>query len=450
MGSASQWKWDNANERRACREPMRQKANIMRAYRYKTYMLTRLSLRYPLDALYLYAGATRHPVNAQDAARPAHVFANWSAASMNQATALRDLASTVVRDSTDLFTPLKVGRYTLPNRIVMAPMTRSRAGDDGVPGELAPEYYAQRASAGLIITEGTFPSPMGRGYLHTPGICTDAQVEAWARVTRAVHARNGRIFLQLMHAGRISDPSFLPGNATPVAPSAVRPNGQSLTAEGMKPHVTPRALTTEEIAGVIAEYRRATERAIDSGFDGVELHAASGYLPEQFLSSNTNHRTDRYGGSIEHRARFILETLEAMIAVAGTARVGIKIAPELGFNDIADETPLHTYAHLTEMLDLLNIAYLHVSLHRPRNDYHGILRPLFRGAYFAGGGLTKTMAEHLLADGAADSAVFGHLFLANPDLPARFRRNASLNSPDRSTFYTGGPKGYTDYPALST
>ena len=348
----------------------------------------------------------------------------------------------------DLFTPVKVGRYELANRIVMAPMTRSRADDAGVPGELVPVYYAQRASAGLIITEGTFPAPMGKGYVRTPGIHSDAQVAAWRKVTEAVHGEGGRIFLQLMHAGRISDPSFLPGNATPVAPSAVQPKGASYTGAGMKPFVMPRALDTAEIPGVIEEYAQATRRALEAGFDGVELHAASGYLPMQFLSSGSNLRTDGYGGSAENRARFVVEALQAMSAAAGPDRVGIKLSPEMAFNDIADTNPVETYTTLVQAIGDLGLAYLHVALFGAPTDYHALLRPLFRGSYLAGGGLTRESAEALLRAGKADAAVFGSLFLANPDLPLRLRRKAPLNQPDSETFYTPGAKGYIDYPTL--
>jgi N-ethylmaleimide reductase len=279
----------------------------------------------------------------------------------------------------DLFAPLNVGRYALANRIVMAPMTRSRADDAGVPGELVPVYYAQRASAGLIVTEGTFPSPMGKGYVRTPGIHSDAQVAAWKKVTEAVHGKGSRIFLQLMHAGRISDPSFLPGRATPVAPSAVQPKGASYTDEGMKPFVTPRALETAEVAGVIEEYAQATRRALEAGFDGVELHAASGYLPMQFLSSGSNLRSDRYGGDAEKRVRFTVETLQAMSAAAGPDRVGIKISPEMAFNDITDGNPVETYTTLVRAIGDLGLAYLHVALFGAQTDYHGLLRPLFKG-----------------------------------------------------------------------
>lgn len=231
----------------------------------------------------------------------------------------------------DLFTPLDVGPYTLSNRLVMAPMTRSRADGDGVQSDLAATYYAQRAGAGLIVTEGVFPSAMGKGYVNTPGIVTDEQVEAWRGVADAVHAEGGRVFMQIMHVGRISHPSMLPDGATPVAPSAVRADAKAWTERGPQDLPTPRALTLDEIAGVVGDYRRATRRALEAGFDGVELHAASGYLPEQFLSSGTNRRTDVYGGSVDNRVRFVLEILDAMADEAGAGRVGIKIAPEMGF-----------------------------------------------------------------------------------------------------------------------
>lgn len=349
---------------------------------------------------------------------------------------------------TALFDPLEVGAIALRNRIVMAPMTRSRADDDGVPGGLTATYYAQRATAGLIISEAVYISPMGKGYVRIPGLHTKAQVAGWRKVTEAVHAGGGRIFAQLFHCGRISDPLLLPDGAMPVAPSAVRPIGQSYTPEGMKPHPVPRALETEEIPAIVAEYGRAAGLAMEAGFDGVELHAASGYLPEQFLSTKTNLRTDRYGGSLENRARFVLEALDAMIAVAGASRVGIKIAPEMDFNDIADANPRETYDHLVREIAARAPAYLHVALFGTKTDYHGLLRPLFGGAYFAGGGFVRETAVEMLAEGRADAIAFGSLFLANPDLPERLRRDAPLNSPNRDTFYTPGPVGYVDYPAL--
>jgi N-ethylmaleimide reductase len=348
-----------------------------------------------------------------------------------------------------LFTTVRIGRHTLPNRLVMAPMTRSRADDAGVPGGLVSLYYAQRASAGLIITEGVFPSAMGKGYVRTPGIETDAQVAAWKKVTQAVHAKGGRIFMQLMHCGRISHPSLLPNEAQPVAPSAIKPAGQTWTASGLQDFVTPRELTLYEIAGVIDDYRMATRRALAAGFDGVELHSASGYLPEQFLSSGSNQRKDKYGGSVANRARFALEVLGAMASEAGADRVGIKISPEMNFNDIVDATPQETYTYLVEQLRGLNLAYLHVALFGATVDYHALLRPRFNGAYLIGGGLDQKRAEAILVDGRADATVFGGAFLANPDLPERFRQGMALNTPDKNTFYSPGEQGYTDYPFLS-
>src|SRR6185369_1107679 len=347
-----------------------------------------------------------------------------------------------------LFTPVQIGRYRLPNRLVMAPMTRSRSDDNGVPGDLVATYYAQRAGAGLIITEGVFPSAMGKGYVRTPGIATDAQIAVWKKVTEAVHAKGGRIFMQVMHCGRISHPSLLPDEAQPVAPSAIKPAGQTWTGSGMQEFITPRELSLDEIAGVIDEYRLATRRAMEAGFDGVELHAASGYLPEQFLSSGSNRRLDQYGGSVANRARFVLDLLAAMVAEAGGDRVGIKISPEMGFNDITDANPQETYTYLVDQLRDLNLAYLHVALFGAKVDYHGLLRSRFNGAYLIGSGLDQTGAEAVLADSRADATVFGGAFLANPDLPERFRQGAPLNDPDKNTFYSPGAKGYTDYPLM--
>ncbi|MBL8420833.1 MAG: alkene reductase [Dechloromonas sp.] len=344
-----------------------------------------------------------------------------------------------------LFTPVQVGRHTLSNRLVMAPMTRSRADDVGVPDDLVATYYAQRASAGLIITEGVFPAAMGKGYVRTPGIETEAQIAAWKNVTAAVHAKAGRIFMQVMHCGRISHPSLLPNNAQPVAPSAIKPAGQTWTGTGMQEFVTPRELTLDEIAGVINDYRLAARRAIEAGFDGVELHAASGYLPEQFLSSGSNQRTDQYGGSVVNRARFVLEVLAAMAAEVGSDRVGIKISPEMNFNDIVDANPQETYTYLVEQLRDLNLAYLHVALFGAKTDYHSLLRPRFNGAYLMGGGLDQKNAEAALAEGRGDATVFGGAFLANPDLAERFRQGAALTTPDKNTFYSPGAQGYTDY-----
>ncbi|KDD68949.1 12-oxophytodienoate reductase [Pseudomonas mandelii PD30] len=348
-----------------------------------------------------------------------------------------------------LFSQVQISRYTLSNRMVMAPMTRSRSDEAGVPSELVATYYAQRASAGLIISEGVFPVAMGKGYVRTPGIETAEQVAAWKQVTDAVHARGGRIFMQLMHCGRISHPSLLPNGAQPQAPSAIKPAGQTWTATGLEDFVTPHALSVVEIAAVIEGYRQAARLAIEAGFDGVEVHAASGYLPEQFLSTGSNQRSDEYGGSVENRVRFVLDVLAAISTEIGGDRVGLKISPEMNFNDIVDANPQETYTYLVEQLHGLNLAYLHVALFGASVDYHALLRPLFDGSYLIGGGLDQNSAETLIAEGRADAAVFGSAFLANPDLPERFRTGAELNAPDKNTFYAPGAQGYIDYPAMS-
>ncbi|HYF17416.1 MAG TPA: alkene reductase [Ramlibacter sp.] len=347
-----------------------------------------------------------------------------------------------------LFTPLQAGDLHLPNRIVMAAMTRSRADDRGAVGPLTARYYAQRASAGLVVTEGLYPDPMGKGYVRTPGIADEGHVAAWREVTRAVHAAGGRIAAQVMHAGRISDPSFLPGGATPVAPSAVRPEGSSYTDQGPRPHVTPRALSTPEVQAVIESHARAAGRALRAGFDGVELHAGSGYLPMQFLASSTNHRTDAYGGNLHGRLRFVLECVEAMVAVAGAGRVGIKLTPQIPFNGALDEQPRETYAALARALAARGLAFAEVVSSGP-TDWHALLRPLLGATpYFRGGGLDAATAAAHLAARAADAAVFGQLFIANPDLPQRFAAGAPLAAADADTFYTPGARGYVDYPSL--
>ncbi|HEX7887591.1 MAG TPA: alkene reductase [Phenylobacterium sp.] len=348
-----------------------------------------------------------------------------------------------------LFTPVSMGALQLRNRIVMAPMTRSRAGlEDGVPREFVPLYYAQRATAGLIISEGVSPSPIGRGYLMTPGIYSDAQVARWREVTDAVHREGGLMAIQLMHTGRISNPGALPDDADPVAPSAIKAEGWSFSVSGEHGYRVPRALTTVEVEQTIADYATAARRAIEAGFDSVELHAATGYLPMQFLSSKTNHRDDRYGGSIENRARFVVETLQAIADVVGADRVGVKLSPEFTFNDVSDDTPQETYRNLVETIAPMGLGYLHVAQPAVEFDYHAMLRPLFPGAYLYGAGLNKEKAEGLLQSGAADAAAFGALFVANPDLPQRFKQDAVLASPDPKTLYGGAAEGYIDYPAL--
>jgi N-ethylmaleimide reductase len=350
---------------------------------------------------------------------------------------------------THLFSPLRIGRLQLPNRIVMAPMTRSRANDDGHVGPLTAEYYAQRAGAGLIISEGIYPEPMGRGYVRTPGLADAGHVAAWRQVTAAVHRAGGHIAAQIMHAGRISDPSLLPGAATPVAPSAIRPNGTTYTDQGPRPHVTPRALGLHEVAAVIDSHAQAAVRAVEAGFDAVELHAGAGYLPMQFLSTGSNQRGDRYGGGVQQRIRFVVETLEAMCAAVGADYVGLKITPEMRFNDIVDADPMATYTSLLRALRPLHLAFLEMAPAPGSAVGHAALRPLFDGAYLAGVGFDRQSGEDLVRSGGADGIVYGQLFIANPDLPRRFAQGAALAAADPSTFYAGGARGYVDYPTAA-
>ena len=349
----------------------------------------------------------------------------------------------------NLFSTINLGDYTLRNRIVMAPMTRSRADAEGVQSPLAAEYYGARADAGLVITEGTGPSAMGMGYARTPGIYNAPQITAWRVVTDAVHARGGKIFLQMMHVGRIAHSANRTIPAAPVAPSAIRAAGQMWTdSQGMQPNDMPRALEIAEIPGVIAEYGHATSNALAAGFDGVELHAASGYLPNQFLSPAVNQRTDAYGGSIRNRIRFVLETLDAMIAAAGSSgKVGMKVSPGMKFNDIADDDPIPAYVVLAKAIGAKKLAYLHVM--RAGIGAEAALREAYNGALLVGGGFSKEEANKTLAEGRADAIVFGSSYIANPDLVKRFETDAALSAPDSSTFYTPGPKGYTDYPTAT-
>ena len=355
-----------------------------------------------------------------------------------------------------LFSPVRVGPYTLPNRIAMAPMTRNRAGPGNVPTDLMATYYRQRASAGLIITEATQVSPQGVGYPATPGIHTPEQVRGWRMVTDAVHKAGGRIFLQLWHVGRISHPSMQPGGALPVAPSAIRPAGSTITPEGPKPFETPRALELEEIPQVIDQFRHGARCALEAGFDGVEVHGANGYLVDQFIRDGTNQRTDAYGGSIANRARFALEVVEAVAGVWGADRTAIRLSPGGAYNDMRDSTPRETFGYLIEKLDGYGLAYLHIAESTEADVRHGGVmlgaadfRHLFRGPLMANGGYTAARAQAALDAGHADLISFGRLFLANPDLPERLRRGAPLNEPDPSTFYGGTEKGYTDYPTLA-
>ncbi len=348
----------------------------------------------------------------------------------------------------NLFDPITVGDIQLKNRIWMAPLTRCRAvGGGRAPNDLMVEYYTQRASAGLILTEATSVTPMGVGYPDTPGIWSDEQVAGWSKVTRAVHAAGGRIFLQLWHVGRISHPLYLDG-ALPVAPSAIRPAGHVSLVRPMKEFVTPRALETDEIAGVVAAYRKGAENAKKAGFDGVEVHGANGYLLDQFLQDRTNKRTDRYGGSIENRARLMLEVTDACIEVWGANRVGMHLAPRRDSHDMGDSTPAETFGYVAKELGRRKIAFI-CSREALGDDQLGPqLKALFGGLYVDNERFTKEDAERVLADGRADAVAFGKLFIANPDLPERFREDAPLNPARPELFYASGPEGYTDYPAL--
>ena len=354
---------------------------------------------------------------------------------------------------TDLFSPVKLGSIALSNRMVMAPLTRNRSSMEGVPQDINVTYYEQRASAGLIITEATPISPMGHGYPLLPGIYTEAQVAGWKRVTDAVHAKGGKIVIQLWHVGRISHPSLLNG-ATPVAPSAVKPAGKAFTFEGLVDYVEPRALDASELPGIVADYVHATQCALKAGFDGVEIHSANGYLLDQFLRDGSNKRTDIYGGSIENRARLLMEVTKAVVAVAGSDKVGVRLSPVNPFNDMHDSNPQAVFNYVTEQLNLFNLAYLHVvegGLHGGGNadpfDFSA-MRKLCKSPYMANLSYDKARGNAAIASGYADAVAYGVPFIANPDLVERFRKDAPLNEPDSKSFYGGTEKGYIDYPTL--
>ena len=355
--------------------------------------------------------------------------------------------------TTDLFTPIEVGPLTLNNRIAMAPLTRSRAGSGNVPTQLTALYYAQRASAGLIISEATQISPDGQGYISTPGIHSKEQIEGWKCVTKAVHIAGGRIVLQLWHVGRISHPSFQPGGVAPIAPSAIKPNVQAFTAEGFQQVPRPRALDASEIPAIIERYAQAASNAIAAGFDGVEIHAANGYLIDQFLRDQTNKRTDRYGGSIENRSRFLMEVVDAVTGAVGADVTGVRISPQNGQNDIADSNPQAAFNHVAEQLSGKGLAYLHViegdtgGVPVPPFDYMKI-KTLFGGVVIANNGFDKARANKALAEGRADLIAFGKPFISNPDLVIRMFLDAPLMPANRETFYGGSEQGYTDYPIL--
>ena len=355
----------------------------------------------------------------------------------------------------DLFAPVQLGPLTLANRIVMAPLTRSRAGVADIPSEMAIEYYVQRASAGLIIAEATQVSPQGKGYVYTPGIYSTDQVQAWKKITDGVHAAGGRIFLQLWHVGRISHPSLQPDGVLPVAPSAIKPEGKAFTEDGFVPLVTPRALATSEMREIVEQYRTGAENALAAGFDGVEIHAANGYLLDQFLRDKTNKRTDAYGGSIENRARLLMEVTAAVVEVWGGDRVGIRLSPLSTFGDIADSNPQALFSYVVEQLNAFKLVYLHViegdtggARELPGGFDPQILRRLFKGAYMANNGYDRQMALDARSSGSADLIAFGRPYIGNPDLVARLRIAAPLVQPDPATMYGGGAEGYIDYPVL--
>ena len=357
-----------------------------------------------------------------------------------------------------LVSPLGLGRHPLAHRVVMAPLTRMRAGAGNVPGKLAAEYYSQRASrGGLIISEATQVTPHGQGYPSTPGIHTAEQVDGWRKVTDAVHAKGGVIFLQLWHVGRVSHSSFQPGGVLPVAPSAIAITGQPTLTPDWKtaPYETPRALETDEIPGIIEAYREGARNALAAGFDGVEVHGANGYLLEQFLHNRSNHRTDRYGGSVENRAGLLLEVTEAVVEICGRDRVGVRLSPFGTDNDVGDADPIGLYSYVLSRLEMLDIAYAHLIVGRggPSTDNFvpqpvDQLRPFWRKTLILAGGFTGETANDAIASGQADAVGFGRHFIANPDLPRRLELGAPLNPYNRATFYGGGAAGYVDYPAL--
>jgi len=358
--------------------------------------------------------------------------------------------------SSTLFTPLTLGSLTLANRVVMAPMTRSRAIGN-VPNALMEKFYADRAAAGLLITEGVAPSPDGLGYARIPGLFNDEQERGWKRVTDGVHGAGGRIFVQFMHTGRVGHPANLPAGARIVAPSAIAAPGQMWTdSAGMQPHPVPAAMDEADIAKAIGEFAAAAKRAIAAGFDGIELHGANGYLLEQFIRPNSNLRTDRYGGSIENRARFVLEVAEAAIVAIGKDKVGIRLSPFGVFNDMPAYPAMEAdYAWLAGQLEARGLAYVHLVDHSPMgappvpDSIKATFRSVFRRALILSGGYDAARAERDLAAGRCDLVAVGRPFLANPDLVARWKAGAAVNEPDMGTFYTPGPKGYTDYPALA-
>jgi N-ethylmaleimide reductase len=357
-------------------------------------------------------------------------------------------------NQTKLFEPFKLGPITLPNRLVMAPLTRNRAVAGLVPSLLAIEYYGQRASAGLLITEASQVSQQGQGYQDTPGIYSQEQVAGWRKITQRVHARGGRIFIQIWHVGRISHTSLQPGGGAPVGPSAIRAKGKTFVGGQFTDISEPRALALEEIPGIIETFKRAIANALAAGFDGVEIHGANGYLLDQFAKDGSNRRSDAYGGSIENRARLMLEVSSMVAAEAGPERTGIRISPVTPANDVSDSNPQPLFDHIVDGLNALKLAYIHViegATGGPRDiapfDYAS-LRKRFAGAYVANNGYDIALASKVLEANAADLIAFGKPFISNPDLVERLKRGAPLNEWDKATFYGGDAKGYTDYPTL--
>jgi N-ethylmaleimide reductase len=354
-------------------------------------------------------------------------------------------------DADVLFQPLKLGEITVRNRLAMAPCTRQRAHVDGTPTEIMVEYYRQRAGAGVLITEGIAPAANGTGYFFMPGLFTDAHQEGWRKVTEAVHAEGGALFGQVMHVGRLTDTLMLPPGLKPVSASAVQPDPKARhytvnCPRPKRPYGTPHALTVAEIAEVVGQFADCARRAREAGFDGVEIHGASGYLPMQFLSTNTNRRDDAYGGSVANRARFLLECVEAMQAATAPGFVAVKVGPGWTFHDVFDDDPIATYSHVAAELSKRGIAFLEVGNYGQPWDVHGTLRPLFEGPMIGVAGFTRATAIEAIAAGRMDMVAFGQAFIANPDLPERFRRRLPLNAPDTATYYTQGTEGYIDYP----
>ncbi len=355
---------------------------------------------------------------------------------------------------TDLFSPMKLGDIHIENRIIMAPLTRSRAGESRIPNDLMARYYGQRASAGLIITEATAISPQGYGWFGAPAIYAESHVEGWKKVTKAVHEKGGRIVLQLWHMGRVSHPDFQNGEP-PVAPSPIAAEGSANTPEGKKPYVVPRELSIQDIRLIVDDYARAARQAIEAGFDGVEIHAANGYLLDQFIRDGANKRSDEYGGTIENRIRIVREVIEAIGSTIGYGRVGIRLSPNILYNGMSDSDPVNTFSVLAEALNKYDLAYVHIreTLPQPGEKLDlwvtSIFRKIYKGNLLVNGGYAKQTAQSALENGDADAVVFGVPFIANPDLVERLRTGAPLNKADQSTLYAGGPEGYIDYPFLS-